>query len=134
MTGELYSLLSRHGTLAALMNETPSVPTAFEAGVKAAQQGGFTHMAFCCRALVVTDAMPAAHASSYLSGLLIGTELHDIRRRTQSQDRIRVQMIGSPTLEARYVEAMEYFQMSATVWQPDQVYLAALRALAGITR
>lgn len=133
MTGELFSLLSRHGTLGALMNETPSVPAAFEAGVKAAQQGGFTHMAFCCRAMVVTDAMPAAHAYSYLSGLLIGTELHEIRRRTDAQERIRVQMIGSPALEARYVDAMEYFQMSAAVWQPDQVYLAALRVLAGIT-
>jgi 2-dehydro-3-deoxygalactonokinase len=132
MTGELFSLLSRHGTLANLMNERPSVPSAFEAGVKAAQQGAFTHMAFCCRALVVTDAMPAAHASAYLSGLLIGTELHEIRRRTSDQDRMRVQMIGSPALEARYADAMEYFQMSAAIWQPDQVYLTALRVLAGM--
>jgi 2-dehydro-3-deoxygalactonokinase len=132
MTGELFSLLSKHGTLANLMNERPSVPAAFEAGVKAAQQGSFIHMAFCCRALVVTDAMPAAHAFSYLSGLLIGTELHEIRRRTARQERMQVQMIGSPALEAPYVEAMEYFQMSAAVWKPDEVYLAALRVLAGI--
>jgi 2-dehydro-3-deoxygalactonokinase len=132
MTGEFYSLLSTHGTLASLMTEQPSVPEAFEAGVKASQQGGFTHMAFCCRALVVTYAMPAAHASSYLSGLLIGTELQEIRRRTTDGDRMRVQMIGSPALEARYVAAMEYFQISAKVWQPDEVYLAALRVLSGM--
>jgi 2-dehydro-3-deoxygalactonokinase len=132
MTGELYSLLSKHGTLASLMNERPSIPTAFEAGVKAAQQGSFTHMAFCCRALVVTDTMPAAYASSYLSGLLIGMELHDIRIRTGGTEQVKVQMIGSPALEARYVEAMEYFHMSATVWEPDAVYLAALRVLADI--
>jgi 2-dehydro-3-deoxygalactonokinase len=132
MTGEMYSLLSTHGTLASLMSEKTSIPVAFEAGVRAAEQGSFTHMVFCCRALVVTDAMPAAHASSYLSGLLIGTELQEIRRRTGTGDRLRVQMIGSPALEGRYVEAMEYFGMSARVWQPDQVYLAALRRLAGI--
>jgi 2-dehydro-3-deoxygalactonokinase len=132
MTGELYALLSEHGTLASLMKDEQETPAAFEAGLKAAQHGGFTHAAFGCRALVVTDTMPAAHAASYLSGLLIGAELADIRQKTASQATATVQIIGSPTLAARYVKALEFFDMRATVWQPDDVYVAALRRLTAI--
>jgi 2-dehydro-3-deoxygalactonokinase len=130
MTGELFALLSEHGTLAKLMQEKQEAPAAFEAGVKAAQHGGFTHAAFGCRALVVTDAMPAGHAASYLSGLLIGAELADIRRKAGSHGGRPVQIIGSTALEARYVKALEFFDIPATVWQPDDVYIAALRRLA----
>ncbi len=130
MTGELFALLSQHGTLAGLLKEQTWLPAAFEAGLKGAQRGGFTHMAFCCRALVVTDTMPAEHAASYLSGLLIGAELHDIRQRTGGRIKTPVQVIGNPALTARYVEAMEFFGMSALVWPPDEVYAAALRVLA----
>jgi 2-dehydro-3-deoxygalactonokinase len=132
MTGELFALLSRHGTLAALMQEQQPVFSAFESGMSASRQGGFTHMAFSCRALVVTDAMPAAHAWSYLSGLLIGSELHEIRRRTTGQDTLAVQIIGSPVLAENYIAALQFFGMSARVWPPDDVYVAALRVLAGI--
>lgn len=132
MTGELYALLSHHGTLATLMQEKEPVPAAFEAGMKAAQQSGFTHAAFSCRALVVTDAMPAAHAASYLSGLLIGTELQEIRYRTNDQTSLAVQLIGTPELARHYVDALEFFGMTAVMWPPDDVYLAALRVLAGI--
>lgn len=133
MTGELYDLLSHHGTLANLMQEKASVPTAFEAGMKAAAlQSSFTHAAFNCRALVVTGAMPAAHASSYLSGLLIGAELQEIRLRTNDQTSLMVQLIGTPALAAHYADALTFFGMTAVVWPPDDVYLAALRMLAGI--
>jgi 2-dehydro-3-deoxygalactonokinase len=112
------------------MQEKQEAPAAFEAGLKAAQHGGFTHVAFGCRALVVTDAMPAGHAASYLSGLLIGAELADIRRKAGSHGSRPVQIIGSTALEARYVKALEFFGIPATVWQPDDVYIAALRRLA----
>lgn len=130
MTGELFALLSQHGTLGKLMQQQESVPSAFEAGLAASRHGEFTHMAFCCRALVVTDMMPAEHAASYLSGLLIGTEIHDILQRTGDQMRSPIQIIGSPSLAARYVNALELLGLSARLWQPDEIYIAALRGLA----
>jgi 2-dehydro-3-deoxygalactonokinase len=130
MTGELFALLSQHGTLAKIMKEQRSVPSAFEAGLTASRHGEFTHMAFCCRALVVTDMMPPEHAASYLSGLLIGTEIHDILQRTGDHMRSPVQIIGSPALAARYVNALEILGLSARLWQPDDIYIAALRGLA----
>jgi 2-dehydro-3-deoxygalactonokinase len=134
MTGELFALLSRHGTLAALMEERQAwAPSAFEAGLSSARHDNFTHTAFGCRALVVTDTMPASHASSYLSGLLVGSELHQIRKGSIDQTEFSIQVIGSATLEERYMEALRFFGMSARVWQPDEVYVAALRTLAGFT-
>lgn len=129
MTGELFSLMSQHGTLSKVMTEQQSIPEAFAAGVRAARHGSFTHTAFCCRALVVTDMMPADHTASYLSGLLIGTEIHDILQRTHGPMRSSVQVVGSPGLSARYLSALELLGIHARAWQPDGVYLAALRAL-----
>jgi 2-dehydro-3-deoxygalactonokinase len=134
MTGELFSLMSQHGTLASIMSEQRSVPDAFAAGVRASRHGGFTHTAFCCRALVVTDQMPAQHTSSYLSGLLIGTELHEVLKKAGDDMRVPVQVIGSHSLSARYLSALELVGMQARAWQPDSVYVAALKALFDIKR
>ncbi len=134
MTGELFALLSTHGTLASLTSDDTTMSKPFEAGLRAAQRSGFTHAAFGCRALVVTESMPASHASSYLSGLLIGAELADIRQKTGDYPRGPVQVIGSPSLAARYIEALQFFDLPGRVWPPDDIYLAALRRLAGIAK
>lgn len=134
MTGELFSLMSQHGTLARVMSEDRSVPEAFAAGVRASRHGGFTHTAFCCRALVVTDRMPSEHTSSFLSGLLIGTELHEILKKAGDDIHLPVQVIGSPSLSARYLSALELVGIQACAWQPDSVYVAALKALFNIKR
>lgn len=135
MTGEFYALLSRHGTLSKVIGgKDESHPDAFAAGVRAAGQGSFPHTAFGCRALVVTDMMPAEHTASYLSGLLIGTEIHDILQRMNATPGAPVQVIGSPELSARYHNALELLGMPSRAWQPDAVYLAALNALFNLQR
>jgi 2-dehydro-3-deoxygalactonokinase len=134
MTGELFALMSQHGTLSKVMSSQESVPQAFEAGLHAARGGSFTHLAFCCRALVVTDMMPPEHTASWLSGLLIGAEMQDILQRTAGRIAEPVQVIGSPALVARYLSALELLEIPARAWQPDGVYLAALRTLFNIKR
>lgn len=134
MTGELYSLMSQHGTLSKVMAQQESVPEAFAAGLQAARHGGFTHTAFCCRAMVVTDRMPAEHTASYLSGLLIGTELHEILHQASIDMQSPVQVVGSPALASRYLSALELLGIPARAWQPDSVYVAALRALFKLPR
>lgn len=137
MTGELYALLTKQGTLSNLMQTRHEAPEAFRAGLHAARDGGFTHMAFACRALVVTGAMPATHAASFLSGLLIGAELHETSRRTHSgpgKERPIVHVVASETLTPKYKSALEFCDMVPRLWQPDEVYVSALRYLAGIDR
>lgn len=136
MTGELFALLSERGSLAAVVKESAGaadVQEAFEAALRVAQREGFTHAAFGCRALVVTDTMPAAHAASYLSGLLIGAEIAGIRQRSGGMPRGTVQIVGSPKLAARYEAALQFFDMPSRAWAPDRVYLDALRRLAGLS-
>lgn len=135
MTGEFYALFSQHGTLSKVISgKDESHPDAFAAGVRAAGQGSFPHTAFGCRALVVTDMMPPEHTASYLSGLLIGTEIHDILQRTTSLPGMPVQVVGSPGLSARYHNALELLGIASRAWQPDKVYLAALKALFNLPR
>jgi 2-dehydro-3-deoxygalactonokinase len=129
MTGELFALLTQHGTLAKAMNGTESIPEAFAAGVEAAGHGGFTHTAFCTRALIVTDRMPPSHGASFLSGLLIGCELHDILRMNGGVLPSELQVICSVELTQRYLNALELLGIRARAWKPDEVYVAALRSL-----
>jgi 2-dehydro-3-deoxygalactonokinase len=42
-----------------------------------------------------------------------------------------LQIIGSPALAARYVNGLEILGLSARLWQPDDIYIEALRALRG---
>lgn len=132
MTGELYALLTHHGTLAKVVASEDAVQEAFAAGLQAARHGSFTHTAFCCRALVVTDMMPATHTASYLSGLLIGAELYDILRHAPEGLPQPVQVIGSTALARRYLAALELLGIEAHAWQPDLIYVAALRGLLGL--
>ncbi|HRI19076.1 MAG TPA: 2-dehydro-3-deoxygalactonokinase, partial [Burkholderiaceae bacterium] len=72
MTGELFALLSRHGTLAAAMEEGGADShraEAFDEGLNAAADGALSNLLFGVRARVVGAAMAACDAPSYLSGL-----------------------------------------------------------------
>jgi 2-dehydro-3-deoxygalactonokinase len=123
MTGELFALLGRHGTLAAFEGDV-AVPDAFADGLRAAAQGALTHTLFGCRARVVAGDMPPAHARSYLSGVLIGTEWLDTPTRPQ-----QVHLIASAALAGPYETAARHLGVATVVHPPREVHLAALRYL-----
>lgn len=129
MTGELFALLGQHGTLAGLVGQD-EVPEAFEAGLRAAGAGALSHAIFGCRAKVVAGRMPAAHARSYLSGLLIGAEWSDTRPAPRA-----VTVIAAGALASAYGEAARHHGGTPVVLDPRAVYLAALASLQeGINR
>src|SRR5262245_4670831 len=70
MTGELFGLLSQHGTLAALMQQPLEDPAAFAEGVRAGGRAALSHALFEARARVVAGDMPAASARDHASGAL----------------------------------------------------------------
>ncbi len=133
MTGELYDLLGHQGSLASLTIMRQHDCARFEAGLERARTAAaaLTHEIFTCRALVVTDHMPALHAASYLSGLLIGAELQDMRKRLTTPCS-PVHIIASMHLAQRYAQALEYFDIPFKLWDPDEVYMTALRSLANL--
>jgi 2-dehydro-3-deoxygalactonokinase len=128
MTGELFGLLSAHGTLSGMVSGAGSVPQAFDAGLHAAAGGALSQTLFGCRARVVAGDMPATHARSYLSGLLIGTEWADAIGRDQAPLQ-QVTLIASAPLVEGYQAAAQKHGCELRVLEPREVYLAALWAL-----
>jgi 2-dehydro-3-deoxygalactonokinase len=129
MTGELFDLLSKNGTLAAAAGSTAQVwdDAAFEQGVQAADRSGLSHQLFTSRARVVCGDMPASSARSYLSGLLIGAELQDVLASGGKALRARkVCLIGTEALAQHYQAAAGAFHMAFEVLDAQAAYLAAL--------
>ena len=137
MTGELFDLLSRHGTLAATAG-TASATTgrawdakAFIQGVQAADTAtSLSHQLYGCRARVVSGDMAAASMCAYLSGLLIGTELHDVLRHRQADWSVQaITLIGSPALAPHYQRAADLLGLPLQLLDARAAYLAALQHL-----
>lgn len=121
MTGELFATLGAHGTLAPLLGG-PEDADAFTAGIDAARlRAPLSNALFRVRARVVSGAMPAAHARSFLSGLLIGTEFVAAQDMSSS-----VASICSPALQQHYAVAAAQFGITLESLDPDRVYCAAL--------
>lgn len=117
LTGEVFSLLSKQSLL--VSGEQQWQSAAFAAGVEQARQGkGLLHSLFSTRARVVAADQPANQASSYLSGLLIGTELCE----QGLSDHFH--LIGASPLVSHYAEAAELLGIQTTIWDgPEMVGL-----------
>ena len=138
ITGELFDLLGRHGTLAAAAGsaDAPWDAAAFAQGVQAAGEGGaLSHQLFGCRALVVSGDMAAASSRAYLSGLLIGTELQDVLRGQASKASgagpgARFKLIGSPALATLYQAAATTLGLQFEVLDARAAFIAATHHLS----
>ncbi|KQW00232.1 2-dehydro-3-deoxygalactonokinase [Rhizobacter sp. Root1221] len=134
MTGELYALLSTQGTLAAASRDPIASPAAFEAGVAAARDTALSNALFSTRARVVGGDMPAAHAASFLSGVLMGAEWHDRARVWGDHPPELVHAIGSPSLAEGHATAAALMRRRLHILDPREVHLAALRFFASHIR
>ncbi len=140
MTGELFALLTQHGTLSSVTRSTapdvlidPQQPEAFARGVAAAARSGLSNALFGCRAQVVAGRMPAGEAREYLSGLLIGAEWHDVVRRAGRPPE-QITLIGSAELAQRYARVAGASACRITTLDARSVQLAAFGALFGAAR
>jgi 2-dehydro-3-deoxygalactonokinase len=128
MTGELFAMLGREGTLAALLAPAPHDAAAFAAGLDEVRKGApLTRSLFGVRARVVTGAMKAPAARSYVSGMLIGAEFTARLRHDPAPAGAPVHIVGSPALAGHYAAAARHFGLAPVALDPDAVYLAALR-------
>ncbi|WP_280153610.1 2-dehydro-3-deoxygalactonokinase [Piscinibacter sp. XHJ-5] len=129
LSGELFALLSQHGTLAPLVREPRDDEAAFAAGVQASARAALSHVLFECRARVVAGDMPTASAREYLSGVLIGAEWHDALRRL-GRPSAPVCVIGTPELAALHVRAGRQLGVPVELLDAREAQLAAWAALA----
>jgi 2-dehydro-3-deoxygalactonokinase len=109
MTGEVFGVLKEHSILGRLMAGEADDAEAFRRGVAYARgdRGGLLKRLFSARTLGLFGQLPAEAIASYLSGLLIGTEVREaldcLKQAPVDQE---VTVIGSDLTE-RYVTAIE---------------------------
>ena len=108
MTGEVFALMSQQSILGKTLDLNGAFDEAiFLQGVDQSQQAGSVlHHLFAVRTLGLFERLSAAQLPSYLSGLLIGEELHT-QNLSPSQDG-PVILIGSDALTLRYTLGLQH--------------------------
>jgi 2-dehydro-3-deoxygalactonokinase len=109
MTGEVYGLLKEHSILGRLMHDDTPDETAFRRGLAYARRrsGGLLGKLFSARTLGLFEQLPGEAIGSYLSGLLIGTELAEAIAWVAAPDEAEITVIGESALAERYRIALD---------------------------
>lgn len=102
MTGELFAVLKRHSILGRMMDDTAVDLETFDAGLDVGCRADLLHGLFGVRALGLFDEIPSDRSASYLSGLLIGSELAAL-----PDDLRQASLIGDSDLVRLYRHALE---------------------------
>ncbi len=108
MTGEAFGALRDHTILGRMMRDGPPGDAAtnksFLAGIERAKEpGGLLHHLFGVRTKTLTGKLAETDGASYLSGILIGHELHAELDAVGGET---VHLIGAPELVALYARAI----------------------------
>jgi 2-dehydro-3-deoxygalactonokinase len=121
MTGEVFGALKNHTILGRLMREGAPDAEAFARGVKEGASlgsaGALLNRIFATRTYGLMNKLSDTALSDYLSGLLIGAEVAEATRQTQSA----VTIIASPTLAQRYTDALHLLGTEGTLAPEDCV-------------
>jgi 2-dehydro-3-deoxygalactonokinase len=125
MTGEAFAALSQHTILGRLMTGETDDEQAFDRGVhRSADAGGLLHHLFGARTLVLAGQMPQTGTKSYLSGLLIGHEIHAAL--TGSADQV-IHLAGDAKLCALYARALAAAGRKTMIASGDAAVLGLAR-------
>jgi len=103
ITGELFNLLRQSGTLAQLMTGDAEDEDAFARGVRATgPDTELLNRLFSARSLALFGRLESHALASYLSGMLVGTEMRDALAAWPELGLTGATCIGSPAMLARY--------------------------------
>jgi len=110
MTGELYALLTEHGTPGRLMTFGHHDAAAFDTGVAlgAREHAQATHALFAARTAGLLGGLAPASLPDHLSGLLVGLEVAGaLATLAPGERKAPLLLVGEPALCARYARAMQ---------------------------
>ncbi|ALS97119.1 2-dehydro-3-deoxygalactonokinase [Lacimicrobium alkaliphilum] len=125
MTGELYTLMRKHSSLANLCNDEDPDPDLFELGLEHARANpALLNQLFTSRAMAVTGYLETRQVSSYLSATIIASEI--LSASAALPCGALINLVGDPALCQRYQTALAYFDY------PSQLYSASEAVLAGM--
>ncbi|MEM7250016.1 MAG: 2-dehydro-3-deoxygalactonokinase [Pseudomonadota bacterium] len=121
MTGEVYGALREHTILGRMMTGGNSLETeAFDDGLAASRVAGgpgdLLSRMFSTRTLGLFERLSADGAGSYLSGLLIGSE---VAAMCQQYDADAIAILGSNALGVRYARAFQWYGLSHRIETRD---------------
>jgi len=121
MTGEVFGVLREHSILGRLMAGDAPDDAAFARGLAYAREGpgGLLKRLFSARTLGLFDRLPASGGASYLSGLLIGSEIAEALPCLPAGAQGEVTVIGDSALAERYRQAIEATGLRARTGAAD---------------
>jgi 2-dehydro-3-deoxygalactonokinase len=128
ITGEMFALLRGNGVLASHLEAVPQLGPAFLDGVRQAQARTLLADLFRVRAGPLLGVLALEDASSYASGLLIGSDVVGGLADTRPGE--VVSLIGAPALTALYAAAIRELGGEAREIDGEQAFLAGMTALA----
>lgn len=129
MTGDIFAALKARSILSDLMEGEAGTGDAFVAGVDhGLAQTDLTAELFTVRARVLLGTAPAADAASYISGLLIGSEVRIGLGRLRADI---VPLIGTPELTERFAIALSRAGRTARIVDGEAAFVAGIRAIHG---
>jgi 2-dehydro-3-deoxygalactonokinase len=132
-TGEMFALLRDHSTLGPKVELTDPAEEAagFVEGLEKAGVGKLLQSLFAARAMRLRAGRSADWALGYLSGLLIGCEIAEIRATLgETED---VVLIGDKRLSARYAQVLDGQGIGSRLLDGDACALAGLGYLGEVT-
>jgi 2-dehydro-3-deoxygalactonokinase len=129
MTGDVFAALAHRSILSDLLAHPAPVDAAFLAGVDHALANvDLTAELFSARARVVLGMAEAVHAASYVSGLLIGSDVRIGLGRLRADV---VPVLGAPALTTRFAAALARAGRDAVEYDGDAAFIAGMNAIAG---
>ena len=133
LTGELYALLKRYSVLASTAErDSPAAnDAAFLEGVDVAAEHGahLLHTVFSTRSRALINPGAADYASSYLSGLLIGSDAWSAMKCIETGGGV-VELIGATTLCERFAMVLERMGYESRISNGDEMVLKGFLDIA----
>jgi 2-dehydro-3-deoxygalactonokinase len=128
MTGELFSLLKEHSILADMLQGPVEANDAFKRGVgRAFERDMLPADLFGARAEVLLGQMNKDDVPSYVSGLLVGT---DVRIGLTWPLAARIPVLGRKELTKLYAAAIEQAGREAIELEGEECFLAGINEIA----
>lgn len=132
MTGEMFAAIQRCGSISSILDDCAADSNMFMEGVGMSQRdGGLLNHLFSIRARAVTGCNGSKLNKSYLSGLLVGTEIKSaLEIYPETSD---VVVIGTDPLIHDYSQAFSWLGISVSSCASDNAFIKGLWKLAGVS-
>jgi 2-dehydro-3-deoxygalactonokinase len=136
ITGELFALLKHHSTLLRAGTDTGATDGAFAAGLTRSEScgSGLAAALFEARTGQLLAGRTYAWAGEFLSGLLIGAEVHSaLAHHADGPGDHPIMLVGDPGLTALYGQALAHYRNATVQADGAACAIAGLMRLAGLS-